>query len=87
MQVVKLEPTQQASTAAASTAPQANGLENGETATSAEPAVKAEVKAEPKASPSAADLAAKAAAEQPDDRKWMFASKVCPKGNACKFCL
>ncbi|KAK9857235.1 hypothetical protein WJX84_007848 [Apatococcus fuscideae] len=75
VQVVKLEPAQQASTAAASTPPQANGLEHGETATSAEAAVKAETKAEPKAaSPTAADLAAKAAAE-PDDRKWMFASK------------
>lgn len=81
--MVKLEPAQQASTAAASTPPQANGLEHGETATSAEAAVKAETKAEPKAaSPTAADLAAKAAAE-PDDRKWMFASKVRSPGILC----
>ncbi len=76
LQVVKLEPAQQAAATAASSTPQANGLDHGESAASAGTAVKDEVKAEPKASPSAADMAAKAAAEQVDDRKWMFASKV-----------
>ena len=74
--MVKLEPAQQAAATAASSTPQANGFDHTESSASAATTVKAEVKPEPKASPSAAELAAKAAAEQPDDRKWMFASKV-----------